>query len=163
MARKIRKPYLLVIVSGIVTMLLVITGTVIITRKHAVNPVIADFTAAQKTVIFPLFVPGSLPNGYSYLNHSISTKSNIVVFVISGPGGQRVAVTEQSKPSGFDFSQLSGTSEFNTPLGNAYVDDLDLRTTGSVVGSQTWLIINTTPAIGESLMSQIINSFQPLK
>lgn len=120
-----------------------------------------DFQAAQQTAAFPLYIP-DLPSGYIYNAGSLHGASSVIVYTLTTNGGQ-LAVTEQSKPADFDFSQLSGTQEFTTSVGKAYIEDFQTRTTGSLIGDKTWVIINAPNPIGAGQMDLLLRSFQPLK
>jgi hypothetical protein len=111
-------------------------------------------------VSFPLYYPTSLPGGYSFNDGSISSASGVVLFTAKNNTGKQISFTEQQKPANYDFSNLSGTTEINTPLGKGYIEDFDVRTTGSLVGIKTWIIVNTSSPIGSESMQQILNSLQ---
>ena len=152
------------IVAGTLLLILVLAATsaFIFINRQPSDPLTADFSAAQNQANFPLFVPKKLPEGYSYQAGSLRINNDIAVFSIKGPGNRALAVTEQAKPQGYDFSKLSGTVEFNTDLGKNYVEDFEIRTTGSIVGDKTWLIINTDNPIGADDMKAVLQSFQTL-
>ena len=111
---------------------------------------------AQK-MAFPIYYPSPLPSGYVFKPTSLSVSSGIVVFALQN-GKASIAFTEQAKPLSFDFNQLSGTDEFRTPLGQAYILDFQSRTTGSVVTNKTWIVVNAMPAIGADKMREILNT-----
>lgn len=133
---------------------------VAIYETHSGDPGEQALQAAKAVVSHPVYYPKRLPSGYYYKTGSMKAGSGVVVFVIAGPQNQQIVVTEQAKPKGYDFSQLSGTVEFQAPLGSAYVEDFDNRTTGSIVTDQTWIITNTYTPIGADIMREILSSFQ---
>jgi len=140
---------------------LILAGTSVgILISHRQTSLIPDeFLAAAKTTGYPLYYPTNLPPGYYFKAGSLHASPSAVVFTITSADGNPIAVTEQAKPSGFDFSQLSGTDEFQTSLGNAYVEDFETRTTGSIVANKTWIIINTNNPVGSDAMKQVLASF----
>ncbi len=150
-------------VAGVLLVaVILVTGWSILSPRESKIPSFSDKLSGIN-VGFPLYYPSNLPSGYSFGNGTISNASGIVLFTAANTKGQKIAFTEQQKPTNYDFSSLSGTDEFNTPLGKGYVEDFDTRTTGSLVSDKTWIIVNTVSPIGADDMKQILNSLQPAK
>lgn len=150
------------VILSVASIVIVICGILgfLFWRVITPDPMVTEFRAAQTSATFPLYYPKNLPGGYTFEVGSLHISSDLAVFKIAGPQGQSVIVTEQAKPEHFDFNTLSGTEEFATPIGSAYIEDFEIRTTGSIVGKKTWVIINSQPPIGSAVMRLIINSLQ---
>lgn len=148
---------------GVIVLIVITLGTAILlfhARQHSLLD--SDLLGVQTSVPFPLFKPNYIPAGYTYSEGSFSARSQIVLFSVTSIDHKTIAITEQSKPNGYDFDQLSGMEEFNTRYGKAYVEDFEVRTTGSLVSDKTWVIVNTQQPIGRDEMKKILNSLYPL-
>lgn len=163
-AKRTVQNYPVAVISSVVLVILCSSALgVLLMGRHTNQPLQHDFQAAQKLAAFPLYIPSATPAGYTYTAGSLHSTSSVIVYTLTSPDGKQLAITEQSRPANFDFSQLSGTEEFNTNLGKAYVEDFPTRTTGSVVGDKTWIIVNAPTPIGPDQMSSLLNAFRPLE
>jgi len=156
-----KKVLLIAILTLTVLGSLILVGLFII-ESSTQNPLVSEFITAQQAADFPLFVPKNLPDGYTYRIGSLHVSNDVAVFSINGPGNRTLAVTEQAKPKGYDFSKLSGTVEFTSSLGKNYIEDFEIRTTGSIVGDKVWLIINTDNPVGSEDMNAILLGFREM-
>src|SRR4051812_21969102 len=96
-------------VAGFICGLLVI----ILIIKHT-NPLPGT---VRETADFPLFYPADLPASYKVDRTTINGSERLVQLVIVTPTKGKIVVSEQSKPSQFDFSSLKGDRSFITPYG----------------------------------------------
>lgn len=81
-------------------------------------------------VLFPIYVPSQLPNGYHVVEGSFSNNEGVLVYSVRSDAGYSIAVTEQSMPAGFDF-----TSFYNKQMADAR--KVDGATFPSVIGGVT--------------------------
>lgn len=108
---------------------------------------------AKQRAATPLYVPRSLPGGYSLVDNTIPQPSeSVVIYTIQNQNGHNLYVSQQKQPSSFDFAA------FNNSFTNRKVYKLSLGTltigevgSGQIVASlptgKTWIILNTNKGI----------------
>ncbi len=119
--------------------------------------------AIRQAVSFPVYFPTPLPAGLRLVDGSFAASHGIVSYTLTTVNGKQLAVTIQANPSDGSQDQLSGSQEFRTLEGKAYVVDFDDRTTGSLVTDKAWVIVNSPEPIGADLMHQVLSDLAPAK
>lgn len=109
---------------------------------------------------FTVFVPGELPQGFSLDEASASLSSGVLLYTIRGPNGSHVIVTQQQKPSNFDYQAIVTDSSFKTPYGTATAYEQSDKSMGSLVSDTTWVVCNSSKSIGAKAMEAVLQSFQ---
>lgn len=102
----------------------------------------------RSEVNFPLMYPSKLPNGFSIDKNSFSVKSGVVLFSANDANGTKIAFTVQPRPSTFAFDTfykqgLSGTTTFDTPVGQAAIGQANGHPLGSLTTDQSWLLVSS--------------------
>lgn len=147
------------VLALIIMVAIAIAGSWIYHNSHT-SPIPKNI---QQQVNFPVYYPSQLPAGFSLNKKSISVSRNVVVYEIRYGDKEIISVSVQAKPQDFNFDSLSGNQEFTTPYGKAYIVTPGTRTTGSLVASNAWVILNTTQGIGTDQMKSILDNLQPTR
>src|SRR5262249_12689926 len=88
--------------------------------------------AIRQDASVKLYYASPLPPGFRLDKASVNFSGGVLAFYYTFGGGQ-LAVTEQAKPSGFDFGQLQGDMKFQTRYGAAVIRTGDSHTAASLV------------------------------
>lgn len=109
----------------------------------------------------PIYLPGSLPSGYSVDQSSFVISEDTVLFTATNKEGSKLVFAEQAKPKDFDFDNfhqgqlqepkaLQGT-KYTSVWGKA----VDNRLFLSVVADDTWITMTTSALLNEGDMRNI--------
>lgn len=137
--------------AGVLTVAALAAGIIIILLHRqpvATNPFDANTKSA---VSFPLYYPTHLPAGYQTDKKSINLpQSGIVVYTIEGPNGAKIYLSQQARPSTFDFggyyrnfADLQQTVTSNGTIAVGHISDKQTAVGSMVIGGKTWVLINT--------------------
>lgn len=137
-------------IGGGVVVLAMVSATAYYASGRTASPQSPFSDQTVGSVEFPLYYPVTLPKGFSISKGSItSPQQGVVVMDIDGPGGAKIYLSQQARPSKFDF----GGYYKNFTDGNQKVTDTGVIATGkidggnTVIGSlatnKTWILANT--------------------
>lgn len=137
----------------------VIVGAVIIMSMQIWGP---DRLPQRVTeaVDFPVLFPEKVPTGFEYDPDSVSVSGNIVNYNLRYDSSKTLAVTVQSTADAPDFSQFSGSEEFTTMAGRAFIVDFPGRTTGALIGEKSWLLVNAPDTIATTKLREFLESLR---
>lgn len=98
---------------------------------------------------YPLLYPSKLPDGYKINEGSFSTANGVVIFNATNSSSDKIAFTDQKKPSNFDFDtfykqSLANSTIFTTTLGQAAIGTANNQLLGSLTTDQSWLLVTAT-------------------
>ena len=116
-----------------------------------------SITKAAAGVNFPLYYPAHLPEGYALEQSSVSGTPDVVIFsAFNRATGNRLVVSEQARPTGFDFEnfyheQTSAYKHFAAPVGDGVTGTAGDSYLGSIVTDHTWIIIKGSSTAGEQV------------
>ncbi len=114
-----------------------------------------------KSVSFPLYYPGNLPNFFLMDPGSIDASKGILIFTIDS-GQQKIFVTEQSLPPGFNIGQISG-KKVNLPNVGTVVIGTGFHGHRAVIQAKhTLIFVNGPSKINAADFSTVAKSFQPV-
>lgn len=127
-----------------------------------INPFSAKVMAS---VQFPLYYPTQLPAGYRISSKSVTEpQSGVVVFDAVGPNNTKIYISEESRPSSFDFGgyykaftdlhQLSG-SYGSIATGRINSGKVAV---GSLTNNKVWILSNTTAQIPPSQIARMLST-----
>lgn len=141
------------LVIGCLVAAVAISLVVFLTLKTKGNDPIPQSIRDKVTFSIPYIV--GQPAGYKINPASFNANNQVVIYGLSKAGRNNIFVSTQGKPDNFDFDdfnlkQLSGSSEFLTPLGKAVIGVYGGRTVVSIVTDKVWVIMNTDASGGVS-------------
>lgn len=101
---------------------------------------------------FPLYYPTNLPDGYAVDRASFKRQGNVLIFNITAPTGQNIAVSEEALPKNLNLTQsqpqapvaLPDQRNFTTAIGAAHINLWGDRFVSNVVTNKTWVVLNVT-------------------
>jgi hypothetical protein len=141
----------LAIVLAVLAIGAIITWSAINNRTVTVN---IPQRVLDKT-LFTVYVPSSLPARYHISENSFSNDDGVLVFALQDDQGHSIAVTEQSSPASFDFTDFYNkqirdpkkvTSSFESVVGRVIGQGATGITMLSVRADSTWIIATTQNA-----------------
>ena len=118
-------------------------------------------TATEKQIGFTLYYPRNFPQDFSYKPGSLNVQSTAVVFTLEAPNGDQLQVTEQPRPPLTE--ELTKTKQFDTPVGKAYISELDNRTTGIINTQNTLIIVNAPGKINTDTLQHVLSAFKDVE
>ncbi len=99
-------------------------------------------------VLFPVYTPRHLPEGYSVTNGSYHIKDDVLIFSLSKDNAQVINITEEARPQGFDFNSFyqshlqSAKSVIGAPSPAVIGTLQDGTRVASMVTDNTWILIS---------------------
>lgn len=161
---KFKKKYLTKFLLGLA--LLIAIGLFIwylLGIKHVDNnPFSAQLTSSTS---FTLYYPTSLPSGYHIDVNSIATpQSGVIVFTISNPKGDKIYVSEETRPITFNlggyYKGFTNLKETVTSRGTIAVGLINQNQTeiGSLAINKTWILANTNVHIPLTQLTSLLAS-----
>lgn len=119
-------------------------------------------------VDFPLYYPISLPYGYTAEPITSTGNPVIVTVMIKGPKAEIIYITQQKKPSNFDFDffynkTLLVSRELNVSIGKIRIGSAKGRPdniTASLVAEPTWLLVSYPTTLPQQDIDTILTSLK---
>lgn len=119
----------------------------------------------KQAVSFPIYYPDAkkLPAGYTFNPASFSTGSGAVEFTVTN-GGQKIAFTEQAKPSAQDLQNFASSRiplhiNINTPVGTALLGAIGNNSVVSLpTNGSTWLLAFAPSNLSQTSLEAVLNS-----
>jgi hypothetical protein len=103
--------------------------------------------AVQRRTLFPIYLPGRLPDGFSIDPNSYDTAEGVLLFYASNKQGQKIVFTQQPKPQDFDFSRFNQSTlkQAERVIGAPYPSVIGMSEGGTVTLSvqtdSTWILV----------------------
>jgi hypothetical protein len=107
---------------------------------------------------FPTYASRVLPSGYDLQQDSLVTNDTFASFTIAKKDGTQLTITEQPRPELVE--EVTHTQELQSPLGNAFIANLNGRYAGFLYTSKTLLIVtgsSVNSTISADIASYIIS------
>jgi hypothetical protein len=152
-------------ITSMVALALIAGSALFLTHRQ---PAIANpfDTKTLVTTKFALYYPTKLPPGYRIDTKSVNTPQNgIVVFDMQNSHGQKIYMSQEARPSEFDFGGyykgFSDLKELVTGQGTIATGYVNSHQTvvGSLLINGTWVFVNTnSSAISPSNLSVALGS-----
>ena len=116
-------------------------------------------TEIRAKVDFPLYYPSEVPPGYRIDEESFTATRDVASYAFDGPDN-RVSISVQPKPPGFDFDnfhskQITGGEPLDTPVGKATIGTLGDRIVSSMVTDRAWILINGPAKTETSVLERL--------
>jgi hypothetical protein len=136
--------------------LIILTGACFIFFRKDKNDKLNDTAAlkdASQQVNFPVYYAQPLP-AYKVNSNSVGTTNGILTYSYTY-GNDVINVAEQPNPSVVE--QVTKTRKFDTPIGSAYLADLNGHTAGFIQSDKTLIILSSQNNIGDKLQTLMSN------
>lgn len=152
----------LLLFGAIIVCAVVVTGISAYMLLHKRTDPVPE--SIKKSVLFPVYYPTQLPDGYQIESSSFQANSNVLLYSIGKAGAQPIAVTVQSKPENFDFDnfhlkQMRSSREVLTGSGKAVIGLFGDKPTGSLVTADTWVLVSANPQLPADQLEALMKSF----
>jgi hypothetical protein len=153
------------IAIGTVTAVVIIVSTISIYYALNRNTAPASPFSPQtvSSVEFSLYYPINLPKGFKISKSSItSPQSGVVVMDIDGPDGAKIYLSQQARPSKFDFGgyykNFTDSRQQVTDTGVIATGKIDSGNTviGSLATNKTWILANTQSKLSPSDLENLL-------
>jgi hypothetical protein len=151
---------IIVIVSIILLVFLILTVLRITLSDN--NPAKLAFSKTSQLFSFPLYYPSSMPSYFFVDTGSMTTSNNTLIFPISRNDGQKIIVTEQQLPVGFDTTQVTGTRTVIPNLGTIVLGSGYLGNRSVIVTQNTLMFISAPSTITVGDLDEIVKAFRPV-
>lgn len=154
--RKSWLKYVVILVAA-----LIIIGIVwVIFAGRAKSEVPAEVISAKATTSFPLYYPQPLPDGFSSTSNSLNVTDGALMFNVTDRKGNAVVVTQQPRPQLTE--EVTKTKQFSTPIGNAFLAQLNGRTVGFIYTEKTLIIVSSTNEVDDDDLVKLLSSLQKI-
>ncbi len=155
------------LLATIVTAVLVATVVMLVPRwQNERNLRQALPETIQRQANFPLYAPGKLPGGFAVSKEPSRFGSGVVTMALTGPDNKRMVISQQAKPSGFDFDKYHKENiivrrQYDSPLGPVTIGAFHGQPAASLLADKTWVIVNGLGGVEDSQLAQVIDHLQP--
>lgn len=163
--KKLQQPGVLLTLGAAALFIVFFVGGAIIAQKIA-GPKVEVPATAREQVKFPVYLPQKLPGTYKIQDSSFTVREDTLIFAIKDAGGNSMAVTEQRKNDGMNFTQFyeqqfKGAQKLNgTPFASTYGKSNDEKMhLLSIETPETWILV-TANTTNEQEMTTIAKSLQ---
>ncbi|HEX3082149.1 MAG TPA: hypothetical protein VHQ86_02760 [Candidatus Saccharimonadia bacterium] len=112
---------------------------------------------------FPLYYPKHPPAGFHIDSGSFNSSTNVVTYAYRYNGNHPLLISIQPLTSGIDTSAFRPTDKFSTYIGEAYLVDLDDRSTAGIVTDKVFVLINAPDKLDMDTLHQFVDSFRPAR
>lgn len=153
------KIWRLTLLTTVPLLILASAGTFYLFNSHKSSPIPKNIRQSAR---FTLYYPSPMPAGFSFDQSSLSFSNQVLIIAFKSSNGSQLTLSEQLKPSNFDFSQLKQGVKFPTVYGNAVISSTGNRVTGSLLAGNTWILFNTTGPLDTSQLQNLIGRLRPL-
>jgi hypothetical protein len=109
--------------------------------------------SASESLSFPIYYPSSLPLNYKVDPSSVKIQAQVVNFSILTDSGTSFIVTQQAMPPLIE--EVKKTSQFDTPVGEGYIADIEGNVVGFIKSNATLVIISNVTK-GQSQQLELI-------
>ena len=124
--------------------------------------------SARSKLLFTPYLPHSIPKGYAFNPHSVTTKEGALFFALTS---DKVSVTlsEQAVPKGYDLNTFYDASivsptRLHIKQGTAIFGQ-NYRQSGSIISyttpDNTWVIVSSVGKLSQQTATQLISSLKP--
>ena len=161
-----RSRRLIFITSIVVVCLLAVGGfTLFLITRSSQSSKPTVLGVFQKQVDYALYYPTKLPVGYEVDESTISSGDGVVIYQISHTSGDKINVSLQKKPDGFDYEEFyretlqSPKSEL-LPIGKITFGKINRGSLASIEAGNTWILINSTSPLEYDQLKPLIQAFE---
>jgi len=112
---------------------------------------------------FKVYIPSDLPPGFTFDESTADFSDGILFYSVRGPNSSSLVFSQQKKPKNFDFGGIANDTSFKTPYGTATAYEQNDKSMGSLVTDTTWVVCNSSKAIGAKAMESVLQSLQPVE
>jgi hypothetical protein len=124
--------------------------------QEQINPL----TSLKGNVDYPLYYAKQLSAGFTVKPGSANQAEGII-FYSYDYNGKEIVVTQQPKPKVME--RVKKIKEFDTPIGKAYLADLEGRITGFIeTNEQTLIILNNAGVDDKLVLEELMHNFSPV-
>jgi hypothetical protein len=151
-------------IAGLFIVVALITAgiLVVILLTHKQNPNQAALQKIAKNVSFPLFYPDNMPNFFFMDNGSVQSSNGIVFFSIDRVDQQKIYVTEENLPPGFNLNQVTGTRSDIPNVGTMVIGTGFQGYRAVIQAKNTLIFVSGSSKINVTDFGQVAKSFKPL-
>jgi hypothetical protein len=108
----------------------------------------------------PLYFPATLPPDFKASDEEPGFYEEEVVEFSLLYRDRRLIITQQPRPAVME--EVNKKTEFITPVGKAYIADLNGRQTGFLLAKETLVIVTSPDGVGSEQLKQALESMRPL-
>lgn len=151
----------------------IITGVVLwfITRQPAGTLPYPIPTSQAMQLGFDIYYPSQklLPKGYTLTKGSFVTSNQVLLYSVMGPNNQRLAFSDQAKPTAdqllsFINNNIPLNTTLNAKIGMANISAIKSKTVVSLpTNTNAWLIITGPSTINQSILDDVLKSIEIAK
>lgn len=148
---------------GVMLLLALITGTLawlsLSGRSGGHDTLQENLKRSQTSSGFPLYYPVKMPDSFATEGSIDEVKEQAVVFTLAYDD-KEVVVTQQPRPPLME--EVKKIRQFTTPLGEAYIANLNGAKAGFIVTERTLIIISSQDTIASEDLEQLLRSLGPV-
>jgi hypothetical protein len=152
-----RKVYILV---GCVLALVVLAATTLwLTRSKQTPSGIPQETISRFD--FPLYFPQPIPDEFKFIENSFAASPDNSVLTYNFTYYDKPIAVSVQPMTGISTDEFKATEEFVTPIGRAYIADIqEFRTTAAVTTDKSFVLVNAPGQIPRDAMKEFVGSLR---
>lgn len=110
---------------------------------------------------FPLYFPQPIPGDFKFTENSFATSSDNSVLTYTFTYYDKPVAVSVQPMTGISTSDFKATEEFVTPIGRAYIADIqEFRTTAAITTDKSFILVNAPGQIPRDAMKEFVGSLR---
>ena len=154
-----KRVILLILAACLLLAMLALVACTSISKKSSANQPLKEF---QQRISFPIYYPSQLPSYFFVDVGSAEDTNNTLIFPITRNDGQKIIVTEQPLPTGYDLSGVSGLQHTIKGVGVAVIGSGFLSQRAVLATPKTLILLSAAPQIPFADLQRITYAFRQL-
>jgi hypothetical protein len=158
-ARPKRRKALLLIGCVLAAMILAVTALLFIRSRQATPASIPREVISRFD--FPLYFPRPVPDEFKFTEKSFAANPDNSVLTYNFTYYDKPIAVSVQPMTGISTDEFKATEEFVTPIGRAYIADIqEFRTTAAVTTDKSFILINAPGQIPRDAMKEFVGSLR---
>lgn len=153
------KQRIFIVIAIVVIIPLAVAAGALYAHKHKSANIPASI---RKQFSFPLFFPNPIPSDFTFKTKSFSSTQDDSVLTYAFTYHEKpIAVSIQRLTKEISPDSFNPTEKFMSPIGMAYIVDIEnFRTTAAVTTDKSFILINAPGQIPIEAMKDFINNLR---
>lgn len=126
-----------------------------------------DLQNQKATFGLTIYVPSSLPQGFSYTRQAPSQTDKILTYYLSFDAGKRLSISDRPRPKDINFDDfyrqnLNNRLSVPSSQGQAVIGNANNQAVGSLLTNQVWVIVSSSLQLDNTRLTQLVSGLKPL-
>ncbi len=161
--KPVRRRRIAVITAGILILIGIIAaggGYMLLTKPRDVIP-----SRISNQVLFPLYYPTDLPNGYVVNERSFEVTEQVVSYRLESPSSPQILISQQPRVASFNYDEFNTQKVGNpsavlTQYGKAVIGVGEAGKIASLVTDKTWIFMTSDGETSDATIRRLMESIR---